>query len=226
MLWQHSNSICQFQLPAGANNPPRVRTVTHPTTSTQTRSTARPQIHVTGLPTGQVRNLRPVQIPGMQLPSFDRYLPCNSHHIRESEHRDQPNNVPRRSRVRIATPSTSQSSIPGQLAQFFTTATRRGSNPSAAVPLLSTTTTRSRSAGPINPATPSASSNPLNDAELNSIIPIFGSSQLQLQVRDLTNVSPTPSTLSRIRTDLRSFVATNLHYDDGATDEHIDTVSV
>lgn len=59
----------------------RVTTATHPTTSTQTRSTARPQVHATGIPVGQIRNLR----PPMQLSSFDRYLPCNSHHIHEPE---------------------------------------------------------------------------------------------------------------------------------------------
>lgn len=200
-------------------------TATHPTTSTQTRSTARPQIHVTGLPAGQVRNLRPVPIPTMQLPSFDRYLPCNSHHVRESEQREQANNGPRRSRVHIqTTPGTSQTTIPARLASLLAN-NRRGSNPSSSVPLLSTTTSRSRSAGPTNVPSRAAAENTLNDAELDTVIPIFGSNQIQLQVRDLANVSPTPSTLNRIRTDLRNYIATNLCFDTGATDENIQTVN-
>lgn len=207
------------------SNQPRVTTATHPTTSTQTRSTARPQIHVTGLPAGQVRNLRPVPIPTMQLPSFDRYLPCNSHHVRDAEQRDQPMNAPRRSRVHIqTTPGTSRNTIPAQLASLLTN-NRRGSNPSTTVPLLSTATNRSRSAGPTNTPTATASPNALNDAELDTVIPIFGSNQIQLQVRDLANVSPTPSTLNRIRSDLRNYIATNLSFDAGATDEHAQTVS-
>lgn len=63
---------------------PRVTTATHPTTSTQTRSTARPQVHVTGLPAGQMRNLRPVRIPSYPISSFDRFLQCNSHHIQDN----------------------------------------------------------------------------------------------------------------------------------------------
>lgn len=68
----------------------RVTTATHPTTSTQTRSTARPQVHATGIPVGQIRNLR----PPMQLSAFDRYLPCNSHHIHEPENQQNQNQQP------------------------------------------------------------------------------------------------------------------------------------
>lgn len=198
-------------------------TATHPTTSTQTRSTARPQIHVTGLPAGQVRNMRPVSIPTMQLPSFDRYLPCNSHHVREPEQREQQTNAPRRSRVHIQTaPGPSRTTISAELASLLTN-NRRGSNPTATIPLLSTTN-RSRSAGPTNATPTTATRNALNDAELDTVIPIFGSNQIQLQVRDLANVSPTPSTLNRIRSDLRNYIATSLCFDIGATDENIQTV--
>lgn len=54
----------------GDTDQPRVTTATHPTTSTQTRSTPRPQVHVTSIPAG-MRNFRPGP-PAIQLSSFDR----------------------------------------------------------------------------------------------------------------------------------------------------------
>ncbi|XP_055700663.1 large proline-rich protein bag6-A isoform X5 [Phlebotomus papatasi] len=65
----------------GPNQPPRVTTVTLPTTSTQTRSTARQQMHSGNLPTAQMRNFRPTS--SNIFSAFDRFLPCNSHHIRD-----------------------------------------------------------------------------------------------------------------------------------------------
>uniref|UniRef100_A0A182SRB6 Uncharacterized protein n=1 Tax=Anopheles maculatus TaxID=74869 RepID=A0A182SRB6_9DIPT len=75
---------------AGAENVmhgyPRFATVTLPTTSTQTRSTSRPHVH--SIPpshlggAGQIRNLRPMA--ASILNTFDRFLPCNSHHIRDN----------------------------------------------------------------------------------------------------------------------------------------------
>uniref|UniRef100_A0A182UQW7 BCL2-associated athanogene 6 n=1 Tax=Anopheles merus TaxID=30066 RepID=A0A182UQW7_ANOME len=65
---------------------PRFATVTLPTTSTQTRSTSRPHVH--SIPpshlggAGQIRNLRPMA--ASILNTFDRFLPCNSHHIRDN----------------------------------------------------------------------------------------------------------------------------------------------
>ncbi|KAM7358973.1 uncharacterized protein ACRADG_003747 isoform 2-T4 [Cochliomyia hominivorax] len=67
-------------------NPARVTTATLPTTSTQTRSTSRPQVHfgnipVLGMPAGWNGRV----LPNNNVSSFDRFLPCNSHHIREPE---------------------------------------------------------------------------------------------------------------------------------------------
>lgn len=74
-------------------NPARVTTVTLPTTSTQTRSTSRPQVHignipVLGMPTGWNGRV----IPSNNVSSFDRFLPCNSHHIREPDSSNSSNN--------------------------------------------------------------------------------------------------------------------------------------
>ncbi|KAM7358977.1 uncharacterized protein ACRADG_003747 isoform 6-T8 [Cochliomyia hominivorax] len=70
----------------GRANPARVTTATLPTTSTQTRSTSRPQVHfgnipVLGMPAGWNGRV----LPNNNVSSFDRFLPCNSHHIREPE---------------------------------------------------------------------------------------------------------------------------------------------
>lgn len=48
------------------NSQARVNTQTHPTTATQTRSTARPHVH----------------LAQHTMQGFDPFLPCNSHHIR------------------------------------------------------------------------------------------------------------------------------------------------
>ncbi|XP_055842288.1 large proline-rich protein BAG6 isoform X2 [Episyrphus balteatus] len=69
-------------------NQARVDTTTHPTTSTQTRSTARPQVQVSNIPSAWNSRV----IPANMLSSFDRFLPCNSHHIRDNEARENGTN--------------------------------------------------------------------------------------------------------------------------------------
>lgn len=68
------------------NSQARGNTQTHPTTATQTRSTSRPQIHL-------------AQTIQNHLQTFDPFLPCNSHHIRN-----------RRSRASAHTTSTTTTS--------------------------------------------------------------------------------------------------------------------
>lgn len=118
IIHHHDEPDVVFRIEMDGNPTPRVTTATHPTTSTQTRSTARPQQHTHGIPNAQ-RNLRPVPIASMQLCSFDRYLPCNSHHVREPENRP-PNNpvqiqrTPTTLRIpRFASGHTAQTQTPG-----------------------------------------------------------------------------------------------------------------
>ncbi|XP_030380117.1 large proline-rich protein bag6 isoform X2 [Scaptodrosophila lebanonensis] len=70
------------------------RANTLPTTATQTRSTARPQIQIGG------NNNWPGRIAPTHT-AFDRFLPCNSHHIREPEPVGPNNN-----NIRNAVPNT------------------------------------------------------------------------------------------------------------------------
>lgn len=65
----------------------------------------------------------------------------------------------------------------------------------------------------------------MNDAQLNTLIPIFGSTQVQLQIRDLVNVSPTPSTLNRIRSELRDFLISELRLTSTPNEENVTTVN-
>lgn len=210
----------------------RVTTATHPTTSTQTRSTARPQPHATtGIPVGQIRNLR----PAVQLSSFDRYLPCNSHHIHEPENQQQTQNPPpRANRINITrTPQVHiQRSVPNSVrfANFLSNHLQNQvSQLQRATPTVPTTTSSTslqpqQSSTQTNNGTSTvtvSAAGTLNDAQLNTPIPIFGSDQVQLQIRDLVNVSPTPSTLNRIRSELRDFLMLKLSLTSNPTEDDV-----
>ncbi|XP_069694192.1 large proline-rich protein BAG6 isoform X2 [Periplaneta americana] len=62
----------------GQNSQARGNTATHPTTSTQTRSTSRPHVH-----------LAPATMQGLGSTNFDPFLPCNSHHVRTFRRRQR-----------------------------------------------------------------------------------------------------------------------------------------
>lgn len=63
----------------GQNSQARGNTATHPTTSTQTRSTSRPHVQ-----------LAPAALQGLGSNSFDPFLPCNSHHLNSPRRRSRP----------------------------------------------------------------------------------------------------------------------------------------
>lgn len=202
-------------------------TATHPTTSTQTRSTARPQPHATtGIPVGQIRNLR----PAVQLSSFDRYLPCNSHHIHEPENQQQTQNPPpRANRINITrTPQVHiQRSVPNSVrfANFLSNHLQNQVNQLRATTTVPTTTSTSsqpqQSSTQTNNTSTVSTVGTLNDAQLNTPIPIFGSNQVQLQIRDLVNVSPTPTTLNRIRSELRDYLMLKLSLTSNPTEDDV-----
>ncbi|XP_037905198.1 large proline-rich protein BAG6 isoform X5 [Hermetia illucens] len=183
------------------NQQPRVTTATHPTTSTQTRSTARPQVHISNLPPSQMWNAR--VIPANMVSSFDRFLPCSSHHIRETEqnenHPHMPTTIYTRNRM-------------GQMRQ-----PRRqpgGENPTVAT---------SRNATAAN--APSATSNNagneflnLSNEETNFPFHLFG---INSPLRDLFNV-PNPVILNRIRNELRAFILNTLFVGSPMTSENMD----
>uniref|UniRef100_A0A224XIC1 Large proline-rich protein BAG6 n=1 Tax=Panstrongylus lignarius TaxID=156445 RepID=A0A224XIC1_9HEMI len=73
---QSGGSASQMSSPPAAQG--HLNTSTQPTTSTQTRSTTRPHVHIAPA------------LQGMGMPGFfDPFLPCNSHHIRSARRRTQ-----------------------------------------------------------------------------------------------------------------------------------------
>lgn len=183
------------------NQQPRVTTATHPTTSTQTRSTARPQVHISNLPPSQMWNAR--VIPANMVSSFDRFLPCSSHHIRETEqnenHPHMPTTIYTRNRM-------------GQMRQ-----PRRqpgGENPTVA-------TSRNTTAANAPSATSNNTGNEflnLSNEESNFPFHLFG---INSPLRDLFNI-PNPVILNRIRNELRAFILNTLFVGSPMTSENMD----
>lgn len=64
----------------------------------------------------------------------------------------------------------------------------------------------------------------IDEVDLNTPVPIFGTQQMQLQVRDLVSVAPAPSTLNRIRGNLREYILTTLCLRTPITEENLDGV--
>lgn len=112
-------------------------------------------------------------------------MPCNSHHIRE--------NWPAEVRPRM----------PPQYARRG----RSSSSPRCTRPTAARTTSES-TATPASTSseTPSNGLN-LSNEEFNTSFSLFGS---QLTIRDLINISPSPSTLNRIRGELIAYISSTL----------------
>lgn len=172
----------------------------------------------------------------MQLSSFDRYLPCNSHHIhetvnqptqqqqqrqqRQTAQQPQQQQTPQQQRQSIPLPRTNrisfqrtpqvhiQRSVPNSVrfANFLSNHLQ-GQISRASARSHTQSLPASRQSSSDSDSSTSASGN-LNDAQLNTLIPIFG--PVQLQIRDFVNVSPTPSTLNRIRSELRDYMMLKL----------------
>ncbi|XP_071443636.1 large proline-rich protein bag6-B [Hetaerina americana] len=81
----------------GQNSQARGNTATHPTTSTQTRSTSRPHVQ-----------LAPAALQGLGANSFDPFLPCGSHHLNSPRRRIRP----QQAAASAATEQQAQASAP------------------------------------------------------------------------------------------------------------------
>lgn len=93
----------------------------------------------------------------------------------------------------------------------------------SSTPASNTPQQATRSSTPVNQPSPVTGN--LNDAQLNTLIPFFGSNDVQLQIRDLVNVFPAPSTVNRIRTELRDFIMSKLCVSSAASEENVATVN-
>lgn len=174
----------------------RVNSNTQPTTSTQTRSTSRPILTSTTLPPTSIRNFRP--IPANILSSFDRFLPCSSHHIRDNSANQQQQQNQQTQTIHVRpvqrrAVSLDRSSIRQPAATLH-------------VP------TRLQQAQPVNTTNRSrrivSGVNNITDEDLNHRFSLFG---IQLSFRDLDSLAP--SFYNAQRNDLRTFLRQNYFND-------------
>uniref|UniRef100_A0AAG5DG44 BCL2-associated athanogene 6 n=1 Tax=Anopheles atroparvus TaxID=41427 RepID=A0AAG5DG44_ANOAO len=183
---------------------PRFATVTLPTTSTQTRSTSRPHVHSIPPPAAShIRNLRPM--PANILSTFDRFLPCNSHHIRESNSGSGSSNSDRpgdgaSSRAEDAPERTQQNSSTGG------TAGERTQQNSGA----SGTASRER-ASARNPPADETESQIRHEVESMHVRERFGRYPVILlgchfTLADFFGLVPSPNTFNRIRRQLQTYI--------------------
>ncbi|XP_015042656.2 large proline-rich protein BAG6 isoform X2 [Drosophila pseudoobscura] len=161
------------------------RANTLPTTATQTRSTSRPQIQIGGNNNWGGR-IAPTHT------AFDRFLPCNSHHIREPEPLPQNNNnssannnrrpnaamedadspssfiASAASAADVGEPSASASAVNNtdgiaEMVNFFTTPNRTSAVNMSVPPTEATAT----AAVPVTPTVTPTSSSPFSDRSSN-----------------------------------------------------------
>lgn len=101
-------------------------------------------------------------------------------------------------------------------------ATSTATNLPVAATLITPPPTQSEITSPIRP---SIIQSTLNDVAMDTPVPIFGTDRIQLQIRDFVNISPPPSTLNRIRGDLRQYIESTLCLETPITDGQLSMVS-
>ncbi|XP_033157917.1 large proline-rich protein bag6-B isoform X13 [Drosophila mauritiana] len=149
------------------------RANTLPTTATQTRSTSRPQIQIGGNNNWGGR-IAPTHT------AFDRFLPCNSHHIREPEQLLQNNST---SRSTSTAPAGGATVLPPTSAAV----TRPASVGSAVAAVGDTAASPPGEASPIASTTPAAP--PQTVLPTSTLTPGGDSNNLRSQLRSFLNDS-------------------------------------